>query len=91
MILPRVSPAVVGIGGKIYVFGGVSAYKQTFKESPYAEFLDTNEPGYHQEWKALKEPISRLSCPYAFHYEAEIILISGFEKSYRMGSTQLLF
>ncbi|KAK1405490.1 hypothetical protein POM88_005095 [Heracleum sosnowskyi] len=77
MILPRVSPAVVGIDGKIYVFGGFYPMKETFKECPWAEFLDTNKPKYKQKWKVLKEPVSRLSFPVAFHYEADTILISS--------------
>lgn len=77
MILPRVSPAVVVVDGKIYVFGGFSPINETFKEFPWAEFLDTNRPEYKQKWKALKEPVSRLSRPVAVHYEAETILISS--------------
>ncbi|KAK1405491.1 hypothetical protein POM88_005096 [Heracleum sosnowskyi] len=77
MILPRVSPAVVGIDGKIYVFGGFYPIKETFEECPWAEFLDTNKPKYKQKWKALKEPVSRLSFPVAFHYEADTILITN--------------
>ncbi|KAK1405494.1 hypothetical protein POM88_005099 [Heracleum sosnowskyi] len=77
MILPRVSPAVVGIDGKIYVFGGFYPMKETFKECPWAEFLDTNKPKYKQKWKVMKEPVSRLSFPVAFHYEADTILITN--------------
>ncbi|KAL8131152.1 hypothetical protein AgCh_007177 [Apium graveolens] len=36
MILPRDSPAVVAIAGKIYVFGGFSPFIETFKEYPWA-------------------------------------------------------
>ncbi|KAL8131151.1 hypothetical protein AgCh_007176 [Apium graveolens] len=77
MILPRDSPAVVAIAGKIYVFGGFSPFVETFKEYPWAEFLDTNKPECKQKWKPLKDPVSRLSCPVAIHYEAETILISS--------------
>lgn len=76
----RAYPAVVSLGGKIYVFGGFAPFKED--SSPWAEFLDTNKPKEEQEWKALKDPIfphscSRLGCTqlFAFPYDAQTILI----------------
>lgn len=70
MIMPRIEPAVVSKGGKIYVFGG---YRTA--DCPWAEFLDTNKPQSEQKWKALKEPVSRFWATAAIHYDSQTILI----------------
>lgn len=80
LIQPRHSPALISIGGIIYAFGGLATDIENCKECPWAEFLDTNKPIKEQKWKALNEPILRLSLslqPCAIRYDAENILIIG--------------
>lgn len=80
MIQPRKSPALISFGGIIYAFGGLATDIENCMECPWAEFLDTNKPIKEQKWKALKEPVLRLSLslqPCAIRYDAENILIMG--------------
>lgn len=91
LIQPRHNHALISIGGIIYAFGGLATDIENCMECPWAEFLDTNKPIVEQKWKALKEPVLRLSQslePCAIRYDAENILIIG---STRFGDGAILY
>lgn len=79
MIKDRAYPAVVSIGMKLYVFGGLSPFEEQTR--PWAEFLDTSKPIEDQKWEPLHEPIIRpcrlFGCTqlFVFPYDRQHIVI----------------